>query len=198
MQTKTRRQLATPGAIIPPVPAMLLTVAGHADEPDEISVVFSFVINYSPAQIGISVNHEHIALQRVRQHGEFVLNVPVVSMIAAFDRADMNSKKSADKFAITGLTRGKASTVNAPTIIESPIHVECRVFDEVTLPPNRSMFLASVEATSVIDGVCDEDGTLIVKNVPFFGMTVGSGEFYTMGKRVGHIGQSVGRDDIKY
>jgi hypothetical protein len=42
------------------------------------------------------------------------------------------------------------------------------------------------------------DGRLIVSNVPFFGMTAGSGEFYTMGKLVGHIGKTVGRTDIKY
>jgi len=29
-------------------------------------------------------------------------------------------------------------------------------------------------------------------------MTAGSGEFYTMGEKVGHIGKSVGRSDIKY
>jgi hypothetical protein len=29
-------------------------------------------------------------------------------------------------------------------------------------------------------------------------MTAGSGEFYTMGRKVGHIGQTVGRSDIRY
>jgi len=40
---------------------------------------------------------------------------------------------------------------------------------------------ADVVATTVHEGVCDKDGRLIVSNVPFFGMTAGSGEFYTMG-----------------
>ena len=60
------------------------------------------------------------------------------------------------------------------------------------------MFLAEVVATTVLEGACDENGRLIVANVPFFGMTAGSGEFYTMGELVGHIGQSVGRNDIKF
>jgi hypothetical protein len=38
----------------------------------------------------------------------------------------------------------------------------------------------------------------MVDKVGFFGMTAGSGEFYTMGEKVGYIGRSVGRDDIKY
>ena len=44
----------------------------------------------------------------------------------------------------------------------------------------------------------DENDRLIIPNVSFFGMTAGSGEFYTMGEPVGYIGKSVGRMDIKY
>ena len=65
-------------------------------------------------------------------------------------------------------------------IAESPIHVECRVFSTIDVPPERVMFLAEVTATTVHEGVCDKHGRLIVENVPFFGMTAGSGEFYTM------------------
>lgn len=97
-----------------------------------------------------------------------------------------------------GFTRGKALKVDAPTIEESPIHVECKVFSTLEVPPMRTLFLANVEITTVQEHVCDEQERLIVSAVPFFGMTVGSGEFFTMGKQVGHIGQSVGKDDIKY
>ena len=54
------------------------------------------------------------------------------------------------------------------------------------------------EAFAALEGAVDADGRLIVRNVPFFGMTAGSGEHYTMGERVGNIGMTVGRTDIKY
>ena len=60
------------------------------------------------------------------------------------------------------------------------------------------LMVTEVVATTVLEGVCDADGRLNVQSTDFFGMTAGSGEFYTMGPRVGHIGQSVGRTDIKY
>ena len=88
--------------------------------------------------------------------------------------------------------------VNAPTVMEAPIQVECRIFNTIAVPPRRTVFFADVVATTVLEEVCDKNGRLIVANVPFFGMTAGSGEFYTMGKRVGHIGKTVGRSDIKY
>lgn len=197
-KSNKRKTLDVPSPMLPPVPAILLTVNGNGDISDEISVVWTFVINSEPAQIGVSVHDEYIALDLIKKHGQFVLNVPVAEMAQQFDVASMNLRKSIDKFSLTGLTRGSALKINAPTIEEAPIHVECEVFDTIKVPPVRTIFLANVVATSVKEYVCDEEGRLIVPSVPFFGMTAGSGEYYTMGQRVGQIGQSLGKQDIKY
>ena len=127
-----------------------------------------------------------------------MLNVPVAGIIEEFDRVDMNSSKVGDKFKLSGLTRMKASKVNAPAIKESPIHCECKVLQTIVAPPERKVFIAEVVATTALENACDENGRLIVENTAFFGMTSGSGEFYTMGEKVGYIGKSVGRTDIKY
>lgn len=196
--TGPRHALALPGPMLPPVPAVLLTVNGLPGDPDEISVVWSFVLNGEPAQIGISVGDEHVAGPAIGHHGEFVLNVPVAPSIVSFDMVDMNSSRIADKYELSGFTRGVATTVSAPTVEESPLHLECQVTQTMPLPPMRTVFFADVVATTVLEGVVDENERLIVPNVPFFGMTAGSGEFYTMGEPIGHIGHTVGRDDIRY
>ncbi len=193
-----RIQLKEAGPMIPPVPAILLTVNGLEEGKDEISVVWTFVVEGKPPQIGISVADYHVAQKMIEEHGEFVLNVPVESIVEEFDRVDMNSGKIADKFKLSGLTRVKASIVSAPAIKESPIHVECKVTQTIVAPPQRKIFIADVLATTVLENVCDENGRLMVDNTPFFGMTSGSGEFYIMGKKVGYIGKSIGRTDIKY
>lgn len=193
-----RSNLSEPGPMVPPVPAVLLTVKGMPGDPDEISVLWTFIVNGDPPQIGVSAEHAHIAGGLIAHHGEFVLNVPVADIMVPFDRVDMNSTRVDDKFELSGLTRGAASVVDAPTVEECPIQLECRVFNTIDVPPIRTVFLAEVVATNVLDGVVDENERLIVPNVPFFGMTAGSGEFYTMGEAVGHIGQSVGRSDIRY
>ncbi|HET7292754.1 MAG TPA: flavin reductase family protein [Vicinamibacteria bacterium] len=180
------------------MPAILLTVNGKPGEPDEISVLWSFVVNGEPPQVGVSAGDEHRAGALLALHREFVLNVPETSFVEAFDRVDMSSSKVADKFALSGLTRGKATVVNAPTVEEAPIQLECRVSHVLRVPPERTVFLADVVATTVREGVCDAEGRLIVSAAAIFGMTAGSGEFYTMGRKVGHIGQSVGRSDIRY
>lgn len=193
-----RIQLKEAGPMLPPVPAILLTVNGLEAGKDEISVVWTFIIEGHPPQIGISVANYHVAQKMIEEHGEFVLNVPTESIVEAFDNIDMNSGKLGDKFKLSGLTRVKAAKVNAPAVKESPIHVECKVIQTIDAPPERKIFIAEVVATTVLENACDENGRLIVENTRFFGMTAGSGEFYTMGKKVGYIGKSVGRTDIKY
>lgn len=196
--TSARRLLAEPGPMIPPVPAILLTVNGAPGDPDEISVVWTFVIEGSPPHVGIAVADAHVASKLIDTHGEFVLNVPVADMMRQFDTVDMNSSHIGDKFELSGLTRGTAVVVDAPTVEECPIQVECRVFDSMRVPPFRTLFVAEVVATTATPEAVDADGRLVVQDVSFFGMTAGSGEFYTMGSLVGHIGQTVGRTDIKY
>ena len=47
-----RRALAEPGPMIPPCPAILLTVNGRPGDPDEISVLWTFVVNGDPPRSG--------------------------------------------------------------------------------------------------------------------------------------------------
>jgi flavin reductase (DIM6/NTAB) family NADH-FMN oxidoreductase RutF len=184
--------------MVPPVPAILLTVNGAPGDPDEISVLWTFVVNGDPPQVGVSAGSEHLARQLLEAQDEFVLNVPTAALITAFDTVDMNSSRVADKFALSRLTRGRAVAVDAPTVEEAPIHCECRTIASLEVPPMRKLFIAEVVATTALEGAVDQAGRLIVPNVPFFGMTAGSGEHYTMGERVGNIGMTVGRTDIRY
>ena len=194
----SRRAIPKPGPMVPPVPAIITSVHGQPGDPDELSVLWTFVVNGDPPQVGVAAGDEHIAGGLIALHREFVLNVPVASMIHAFDRLDFSSSRPADKYALSGLTRGMATMVKAPAVNEAPIQLECRLSHILRVPPVRTVFIADVVATTVHDGICDGDGRLQPESAAFFGMMAGCGEFYTMDRKVGHIGQSVGRRDIRY
>ncbi|MGH9372951.1 MAG: flavin reductase family protein [Vicinamibacterales bacterium] len=197
-RSPSRRAIPKPGPMLPPVPAIVTSVHGRPGDPDELSVLWTFVVNGDPPQVGIAAGDEHIAGGLITMHREFVLNVPVASMIHAFDRIDFSSSRVGDKYVLSGLTRGVAVSVKAPTVNEAPIQLECRVSHIVRVPPSRTVFIADVVATSVLEGVCDDEGRLRPSSAAFFGMMAGCGEFHTMDRKVGHIGQSVGRTDIRY
>lgn len=198
-----RFELPEPGPMLPPVPAIVLGVAGDEGTPDDITVVWTFVLNGRPPQVGISVRDagtgdSHAALDLIRKHGEFTLNVPDASWVEAFDAIDMTAREHADKFAATGLTRLSSRAIGAPGIAEAAIVLECRVTQEHGLPPNRAVFFAEVVRASVHPGVADADGRLDSGARAFFGMTAGNGELWSLGDLVGHIGMTIGRDDIRY
>jgi len=193
-----RTTLSKPGPMLPPSPAILTSVRGRPGEIDELAVLWTFVVNGDPAQVGVAAADEHVAGDLIALHRQFVLNVPTVSMIHGFDVVDFSSSRAGDKFAKSGFTRGRATQVDAPTVQEAPIQLECRVSYTLRVPPVRTLFIADVVATTVHEGICDEDGRLRAESAAFFGMAAGSGEFFTLGQRVGHIGQSVGRRDIRY
>jgi flavin reductase (DIM6/NTAB) family NADH-FMN oxidoreductase RutF len=195
---RARRALAKPGPMLPPAQAVITSVRGKAGDPDELSVLWTFVVNGDPAQVGVAAGDEHIAGGLIAEHREFVLNVPTASMIHGFDVIDFSSSRPGDKYAKSGFTRGQATRVNAPTVNEAPIQLECRLLSSLRVPPMRTVYIAEVVATTVHEGICDPDGRLRPDAAAFFGMAAGCGEFFTLGQKVGHIGQSVGRRDIRY
>ena len=200
-----RFELPEPGPMLPPVPAIVLGVAGKDGGPEDLTIVWTFVLNGKPPQIGISVSDDsaitgkgHVGLGLIEHHGEFTLNVPDASWVEAFDSIDMTASTETDKFEATGLTRLPSRDIGAPGIAEAAIVLECRVLQQHRLPPMRSVFFAEVLRTTVHPGVTDADGRLDSKAREFFGMTAGNGEFWTFGRKVGRIGMTVGRDDIRY
>ena len=53
-----RFELPEPGPMLPPVPAVILGVAGDETRPPDLTIVWSFVIDGPNAQIGISVGDD--------------------------------------------------------------------------------------------------------------------------------------------
>jgi len=200
-----RFELPEPGPMLPPVPAIVLGVKGDDETPDDLTIVWTFVLNGKPPRVGVSVaeasaisGHSQVALDFIKSSGEFTLNVPDASWVEAFDIIDMCASERDDKFARAGLTRLPSKLIEAPGIAEAPIVLECRAVSSHPLPPDRTVFFAEVLRTTVQPGVADEAGRLIPDSREFFGMVAGCGEFWTLGRSIGHIGQTKNRDDIRY
>ncbi len=202
---ESRFELPEPGAMIPPVPAIVLGVKGDETVEDDLTIVWTFVLEGDPPYNGISVpdtsaitGEAYVGLELLKKHGEFTLNVPDTSWIPEFDRIDMTASDRSDKFAENGLTRLPSKTIQAPGIAEAAIVLECRILQTHALPPKRTVFFAEVLRTTVHPGVTDSEGRLDSTSREFFGMTAGNGEFWSLGRNVGNIGYTINRRDIRY
>ncbi len=66
--------------------------------------------------------------------GEFAIAVPDDRLRAAVDLCGTKSGRDMDKFSAAGLTPIPSAHIRAPSILECPINIECRVYTKVAPP----------------------------------------------------------------
>lgn len=133
-----------------PLPVPLI-VAGHGADLDVMAACWFGVVSSTPPTLGVSLRSNRRTLELVREHGEFTVNVPNVSMAAEVDHCGLVSGRDRDKFADTGFTPVPAAVLSTPIIAECPYNVECRVSGEMMLG-EYVLVLGEVVETQ-----CDED-----------------------------------------
>ena len=72
--------------------------------------------------------------RNVEATGEFVCNVATWELREAVNRTSARVERHVDEFALAGLTAVPARLVKPPRVKESPVHLECRYLQTVTLP----------------------------------------------------------------
>ena len=75
----------------------------------------------------LNLTETHKTVQNIKARGAFTVSIADAAHMVEADYFGVESgNKVADKFARSGLTAGKAETVDAPVINEFPICLECR------------------------------------------------------------------------
>ena len=67
---------------------------------------------------------------------EFVIAVPDSTLKSAVDLCGTRSGRNLDKFKATGLTPVPSMHVKAPSILECPTNIECRIYNKIA-PPHK-------------------------------------------------------------
>ena len=132
-----------PGTMIYPLPALLVSCGSTDEEYNIITVAWAGTICTNPAMCYISVRPERHSYPILKRNMEFVINLTTKEMAFATDWCGVRSGKDYNKFEEMKLTPGKAKIVNAPIIEESPLCIECRVKEIISLG-SHDMFIADV------------------------------------------------------
>ena len=120
---------------------------------------------------------------------EFVINLTTKDMAFATDWCGVRSGKDHNKFEEMHLTPGKASVVNAPIIEESPLNIECRVKEIVSLG-SHDMFIADVVNVKADEKFIDsETGKFELAKTNL--LVYIHGGYFETGAKVGKFGWSV-------
>lgn len=72
-------------------------------------------------------------LRNIRETGEYVVNVVSEPLLERMVRSSGEWPAGTSEFDVTGLTPGPSERVAAPSVAESPVHLECRLEREIAL-----------------------------------------------------------------
>lgn len=182
------------GTLEAPLPPVLVS-CGTMEKPNALTIAWSGIINTIPPMTYISVRPERYSYDLIRESGEFVINLPTEKLVRSIDYCGVRSGRSEDKIAACGLHLAPGETVQAPLILESPVHLECSV-TEIKELGSHHMFLAKINAVRVDDSVVDEKGKLRMDQCHLAAYI--HGNYYSIGKELGKFGFSVEKKKKKH
>lgn len=178
-----------PGTMIYPLPAVLVSCGSCKEEYNIITVAWVGTICTNPPMCYISVRQERYSYPILKKNMEFVINLTTKEMAYATDWCGVRSGKNFNKFEEMHLTPGKASIVQAPIIEESPLCIECRIKEIISLG-SHDMFIADVVNVKADEKYLDSDTgkfDLAKSNL----LVYAHGGYYEMGEKIGKFGWSV-------
>lgn len=175
--------------MIYPLPAILVSCGSTPEEYNLITVAWTGTLCTNPPMCYISVRPERHSYSIIKKNMEFVLNLTTEDMAFATDWCGVRSGRDYNKFEEMKLTPGKATVVKAPVVEESPLCIECRVKEIISLG-SHDMFMAEVVNVRADERYLNpQTGKFeLSESHPLVYL---HGAYYGLGKKIGKFGWSV-------
>lgn len=175
------------GALLAPVPPCMVS-CGTPEKPNIITVAWCGTLATDPPTTYISVRPKRHSYNMIRENGEFVINLTNRHLVRHADYCGIYTGAKVDKFAKCGLTPAPASKLNCPLIDESPLSIECKVKQIVSLG-SHDMFIAEIVAVDIDESLIDKNGKLHLDKAGLAAFA--HGEYFALGEKLGYFGYSV-------
>lgn len=181
------------GAMLSPLPAVMVTV-GNGEESNILTVAWCGILSTHPPRAYISVRPGRHSHKLLKENGEFVINLTTEKLVRTTDYVGIYTGAKVDKFEKCGLTKIDSKCVAPPTIAESPLALECKVF-EVIESGTHNIFLADILNVSCDGDILDERGKICLERAGL--IAYAHGEYYSLGKKLGSFGFSAAKPKKK-
>ena len=181
-----------PSTMLGPLPAVMVS-CGDMQNSNIITIAWVGIACSQPTRVYISVRPDRYSHHIIKESGEYVINLTSERLLAACDYCGIRSGRDVDKFAEMKLTKQAGSVVSAPMIAESPISLECKVFDVISLG-SHDMFLADVVAVHADESIVDESGKIDFALAHL--VNYQHGDYYRCGRQLGRFGFAAQRKFI--
>ncbi len=175
--------------MIYPLPAVLVSCGSTPEEYNLLTVAWTGTICSNPPMCYVSIRPERHSYPIIKRNMEFVINLTTKEMARATDWCGVRSGKQYNKFAEMHLTPCKSTVVSAPAVQESPLSIECRVKEILSLG-SHDMFIADVvNVRADTTYLNSETGKLQLAETNL--LVYAHGDYYELGPKIGKFGWSV-------
>jgi len=174
-----------------PLPAVLVSSGTLVPyDCNLITIAWTGILSTTPPRCYISVRPERYSYDLIEKNREFVINLTTTKLVKAADWCGVKSKKQInDKFSALKLTPIPALTISAPLLAESPINLECRVYD-IIKSGSHHIFMADILHVHADPDYYDSHSGKfdLSKAQP---ICYSHGQYYALGEALGHFGFSI-------
>ncbi len=182
----------TSGVLIAPV--VLVSCQDEGAKPNIITLAWVGVASSDPPMISIAIRPERHSYGMIKKTGEFVANLPPLSLLKEMDFCGVASGSKVDKFSLTKLTALPAEKIKAPLIKECPVNLECLVKQVLPLG-SHDLFLSEVVAVHMDEEIRNEKGRMDIQKMKPFVFCPGSSEYWSLAEPIERYGFTKGKLD---
>ena len=196
-----------PGATLAPLPAVMVSCGKVEDGTENIiTIAWTGIINSDPPCTYVSVRPGRASHDIIENSGVFVINLVPESLAFAMDWCGCVSRRKEYKFgekhfgsgsdAVSfTLTPEKAENVDCVAIKESPVQLECRIFDKKSLG-SHDMYMAQIVGLRVDESIINGEGRITMEKLGLVSLIHGS-YYAAKSTRIGRMGYAVMKPDTK-
>ncbi|MBE6588705.1 MAG: flavin reductase family protein [Ruminococcaceae bacterium] len=177
------------GAMLSPVPPTMVTCSCGGKD-NVFTVAWTGITNTIPPKTYISVRPSRHSHGMIRESGEFAIHLTTAELVRAADFCGVHTGAKIDKFERCHLEKEAASELSCPILAASPLVLECRVTDMISLG-SHDMFLADIVAIDVDESLVDAAGKLHLERAGL--VAYAHGDYFELGRRIGTFGYSVAK-----
>lgn len=137
-------------------------------------------ISSEPPLISISVGKKDKyikkdTLKNIEDTGEFVVNLVNKDLVEKMNITALPFDEEVDEFEKAGLTPTKSKVVKAPTVLESPVNIECKKYQIIQIG-KMGLILGEIVSFNIDDKYINERGHLDAKKLKIVGR-LGSNDY---------------------
>ena len=167
-----------------PAPALVVSTYDSDDNPNAMVAAWGGICCSTPPCIAISLRRERHTYQAILDREAFTVNIPQESLVKEADLFGIISGSEEDKFAISGLTPVRGELVDAPSIEEFPISIECKLVKTVELG-SHTQFIGEVVNCTADESCLDKKGQPDPQKVKPIVFMPKYGRYYGLGEIIG-------------